>query len=146
LIDCFGETLKLRVAIKDKIPIAAILTLRYKDTLVYKYGCSEAQFHYLGGMHLLFWRSILEAKQDGLNAFDLGRSDWEDKGLITFKDRWGAKRSEIAYLRLLGSKQAKGAYRIAGADWKTRVAETVFPCLPDGVLCAVGNLIYRHIG
>jgi lipid II:glycine glycyltransferase (peptidoglycan interpeptide bridge formation enzyme) len=146
LIDCFGETLKIRIALKDKHPIAAVITLRYKDTLVYKYGCSDAQFHRLGGMHLLLWRSIQEAKQDGLRVFDLGRSDWEDAGLIRFKDHWGAKRSEITYLRLLASRQSKSTYVPAGVDWKGRLAKSVLPRLPDRVLCAAGSLIYRHIG
>ena len=58
LIDCFGDALQIRVARKDQHPVAAILTLRHKDTLMYKYGCSDAAFNNLGGTHLLFWRSI----------------------------------------------------------------------------------------
>jgi Acetyltransferase (GNAT) domain len=76
LIQCFGETLKIRVAFKEKRPVAAILTLRFKDILVYKFGCSNSRFHNLGGMHFLLWRAICEAKEDGLRTFDLGRSAW----------------------------------------------------------------------
>lgn len=146
LIDCFQDSLKIRIALRDRKPIAAMLTLRHGDTLVYKYGCSNADFHHLGGIHLLFWRSIQEAKQDGLQVFDLGRSDLEATGLIRFKERWGAKRSEITYLRLLASRQAQGAYLPADADWKGRIAKQIVPHLPDRLLCAAGNLIYRHIG
>jgi CelD/BcsL family acetyltransferase involved in cellulose biosynthesis len=146
LIECLGEALKIRVAFKDGQPIASILTLRYKDTLVYKYGCSDAQFHRLGGLHLLFWRSIQEAKRDGLCVFDLGRSERENTGLITFKDRWGAQRSVLTYSRLLNSAQPKGAFVPAGADWKARAAKRILPHLPDLVVRAAGNLIYRHVG
>src|SRR5262249_25321288 len=93
LIDCFGESLKIRVASKDGRPIAAILTLRHKNTLLYKYGGSCVECNNMGGMHLLLWKSIQEAKQYGLRKFDLGRSDYENTGLITFKDRWGGTRS-----------------------------------------------------
>jgi CelD/BcsL family acetyltransferase involved in cellulose biosynthesis len=144
LIDSFKEALKIRVAFKHKTPVAAILTLRNKDTLVYKYGCSDSRFHNLGGMHLLFWRSILEAKQDGLRMFDLGRTAWDDVGLIVFKDRWGAKRSTLTYLRF-GSASPKSAFVPTGPDWTKRVAKTVFPYLPDRLLSAAGALIYRHI-
>jgi hypothetical protein len=147
LIDSFGEALKIRVAFKQKTPIAAILTLQYKDNLVYKYGCSNAEFHNLGGMHLLLWKSILEAKQNGLRVFDLGRSDWGDQGLITFKDRWGAKRTNATYLRFLGSNRSKGAFVLGGAtDWKQRVFRKVFRHLPDRLLTGAGEMIYRHIG
>ena len=54
LIDCFGEALQIRVAFKTRQPVASILTLRHKDTLVYKYGCSDERFHSLGGTQLLF--------------------------------------------------------------------------------------------
>ncbi len=43
LRDCMGDRLKIRVAAKDGRPIASILTLRYKDRLTYKYGCSDGK-------------------------------------------------------------------------------------------------------
>ena len=143
LIDCFGEALKIRVAFKNKLPIAAILTLQYKDTLVYKYGCSDAQFHPLGGMHLLLWRSIQEAKRSGLRTFDLGRSEFKHLGLITFKDHWHAKRSMLTYLRFSGSAQA---FVPTGIAWKARMAKRVIRHLPDSLLSTAGNLLYRHMG
>jgi hypothetical protein len=146
LIDCFGQALKIRVAFKGMQPIAAILTIRYKDTLVYKYGCSDAEFQRLGGVHLLFWRSIQDAKRDTLSVFDLGRSECENTGLITFKDRWGAKRSVLTYSRLLNSAQSSGAFVASGADWKEQTAKKVLPYLPDRIIGAAANLMCRHVG
>jgi hypothetical protein len=146
LIDCFKDALKIRIAFKDKRPIAAMMTLRYRDTLVYKYGCSDAALHHLGGMQFLFWRAIQEAKHDALHIFDLGRSDWDDTGLITFKDRLGAKRSEVTYLRLLASAHSKDAYKHTTGSWKRRVTKKVVPYLPDPILRGAGALVYRHIG
>jgi CelD/BcsL family acetyltransferase involved in cellulose biosynthesis len=146
LIDCFGEAVKIRVAFKDRLPIAAILTLRHKDTLVYKYGCSDAQFHSLGGMHLLLWRSIQEAKQTGLHTFDLGRSEFKHSGLITFKDHWRAKRTPITYIRLLPSLQSKGAFKTGDSGWKERAAKLPLRYLPDCILSSAGALAYKHMG
>jgi hypothetical protein len=146
LIDCFGEALKIRVAFKNKLPIAAILTLCYKDALVYKYGCSDTQFHSLGGMHLLLWRSIQEAKRQGLRTFDLGRSELKHLGLMTFKDHWNAQRSLITYVRLLTSSTSKWAFIPEGSDWEERAARKVMPYLPDCILKSIGHLAYKHIG
>ena len=146
LIDCFGDALKIRVAFKDRLPIASILTIRHKETLVYKYGCSDAQFQRLGGVHLLFWRSIQEAKRDGLSVFDLGRSECGNTGLTTFKDRWGAKRTVLSYLRLLNTAQSKGAFMVSGADWKEQTAKKVLPYLPDRIISVASNLMCRHVG
>lgn len=144
LIECFGEALKIRAAFKDRQPVAAILTLQYKDTLIYKYGCSDAQFHNLGGVHLLLWKSIQEAKQSGLRLFDLGRSDWKNSGLVTFKDRWGASRSDLTYSRIGESTSVSTAY--LSPDWQERIVRSLSRHLPDRMFRWLGTLIYRHIG
>jgi CelD/BcsL family acetyltransferase involved in cellulose biosynthesis len=144
LIACFGDALKIRVAFKGRQAVASILTLRHKDTLLYKYGCSDAQFNNLGGTHLLFWRSIEEAKREGLRTLDLGRSDCENQGLITFKDRWGAARSVLTYSRF-SSVQSNARFLPAG-DWKERSARLLLSHLPDSILHSVGDLMYKHIG
>lgn len=141
LANCFGKALTISVAFQEEQPAAAILTLRFKDTLVYKYGCSDPSFHRLGAMQLLFWNAIQKAKQDGLQSFDLGRSDMNDSGLAVFKDRWGAKRSTLAYARYcLSDKPQRNRLP------KTRLATPFFRYAPDTLLSTVGNLLYRHIG
>lgn len=143
LIECFGDALKIRVAYQGCRPIAAILTLRYKDTLVYKNGCSDARFHNLGGIHMLFWRAIQEAKQDGLQVLDLGRSDQYNEGLVRFKDNWGARCTELTYFRMGSTKLGM----IARGNWRRVAAlQRTFRYLPDWALCLVGRIIYRHIG
>src|SRR5207237_4636754 len=62
-------------------------------------GCSDSQFFSLGGMHWLLWRAIQEGKENGIEEFDLGRSDLNNNGLILFKDRWGARCWKVSYLR-----------------------------------------------
>ncbi len=146
LVNCFGDALQIRVAFKDKQPVASILTLQHKGTLVYKYGCSDLRFNNLGGTHLLFWRSIQAAKREGLSVFDLGRTDCDNDGLITFKDRWGAVRSALTYSRFTAAGDVKGTYKLAGSDWKLRVANGVMAHLPDRLLWAVGSLLYKHMG
>src|SRR5271157_3411562 len=99
ILACVGDKVKIRVASKDGCPIASILTLRYKHVLVYKYGGSDRKFSNLGGTQLLLWNAIQEAKRDQLSEFDMGRSDCDNPGLVAFKDRWGAARTELAYIR-----------------------------------------------
>jgi lipid II:glycine glycyltransferase (peptidoglycan interpeptide bridge formation enzyme) len=146
MTDCFGEALQIRLAFKGDQSIAGILTLRHKNSLVYKYGCSDAAFNNLGGMHLLFWRAIQEAKALGLHQFDLGRSDIDNEGLITFKDRWGAMRSTVGYLRHPGSGRLPSDPKQASAGWKSRFAKQVFGHAPDEFLSLAAKLLYKHVG
>lgn len=146
LINCFGNALQIRLAFKADRPIAGILTLRHKHSLVYKYGCSDPEFNNLGGMQLLFWRAIQEAKESGLRKFDLGRSDVDNEGLITFKDRWGATQSTLSYLRHAPSGRPPRDAKRARADWRSRLAKQIFSHAPDGVLSMATNLLYKHVG
>ena len=146
IIDCFGEALQIRLAFKNDQAIAGILTLRHKNSLVYKYGCSDTEFNNLGGMHLLFWRAIQDAKASGLQRFDLGRSDIDNGGLITFKDRWGAKRSTLSYYRHVGSGRSLSVPNRSSLGWKSRLAKQVFARAPDGILSIAANLLYKHVG
>jgi hypothetical protein len=140
LIGCLGDEISIRVASKDGYPIASIVTVRYKDALVYKYGCSDARFSQCGGMQFLFWRAMQEAKKKGLQEFDLGRSDCDNAGLVTFKDRWGSSPSALTYWRY----PAPNVENLR-PGWTTRVAKRMLALMPDGILTMAGKLLYRHV-
>src|SRR5205807_2584108 len=65
LVECMGDKVELKMATNNETAIAAILTLRHGSSVVYKYGCSDHRFHYLGGMPFLLWRLIQESKEAG---------------------------------------------------------------------------------
>jgi len=140
LIASLGANLKIRVASKNGVPIASILTLNHKQTVTYKYGCSDAQMHPLGGMALCFWTTIQQAKAAGYETLDLGRSDTSNAGLITFKEHWGGVRSDLDYWRYPNRLQSPPSVV------KQRIVERIVKVAPDRVLTTVGNLLYRHIG
>lgn len=139
LIACLGQRVKIRLASHEGQPAAGILTIRYKKTMTYKYGCSDPRFHRLGPMQLLMWKAIQEAKEGGLLGFDMGRTDWNNEGLLTFKDHWGATRSTLTYLRY----PAAAPQRSEGIP--RRLAKLFFGVTPTGLLSAAGKVLYRHI-
>ena len=141
LADCMGNRLKVGVASKDGTPVASILTLQFRQTLVYKYGCSDKHFSNLGCMPVLFWRAIQDAKREGLSQFDLGRSDLSNEGLISFKDRLGASKSTVTYWRFPATVAMPGQ-----VDWKASMAKRIFSRLPNGWSTTAGALLYRHVG
>jgi lipid II:glycine glycyltransferase (peptidoglycan interpeptide bridge formation enzyme) len=140
LRDSFGSALKVRILSKEGEPIAGIVTVRYKRRLVYKYGASDARFHNLGAMPLLFWRTIQEGKALSLCEIDLGRSNWEDQGLITFKDHLGASSSTLNYYRYPANSAIPSSPR-AGS-----LVPRLCTHLPLSLLRVIGSILYRHIG
>jgi CelD/BcsL family acetyltransferase involved in cellulose biosynthesis len=171
LIASMGDQLTVRLASKGDRPVAAILTLAFKNTVTYKYGCSDEGFNHLGGTPFLFWKTIQEAKEQGMTQLDLGRSELDNAGLVKFKDRLGASRRELQYYRLLpssvqvGSRQraagneltdegrsptrtAKGIskFEIRNSKFGAQLLKRIVCHLPDAVLVAAGRLLYRHMG
>ena len=141
LAESMRGSIQFRLALKEEEPIAAIVTLTDRNTIIYKYGGSDERYHATGSMPFLFWRAIQEAKATGRVAMDFGRSDLDNPGLIRFKDEWGTSRAELTYYRF---PAPKGAGTRAGLA--ERAATAVFSRIPDRVLAAAGRLMYRHIG
>jgi hypothetical protein len=141
LLEGMGNRLKICLASKGTRPVAGIMLFRHRDTLVYKYGASDARFHNLGAMPLLLWNAIREAKATGIRRLDFGRPHSDNAGLITFKDRFGADRSTLTYFRYPPPGKVN-----AGSVLQMDAAKMVLARLPDRWLVATGRLLYRHIG
>lgn len=140
LIACLGDKVTVHVALKEGRPVASILTLIFKKTIVYKYGGSDARYHNLGGMPFLFWRAIQGARKAGMEEFDLGRSDADQDGLVAFKEHLGATRAQLTYYRC-----GDAGPGWAASGWKLRAAKRVFARLPGPLLNVAGRLLYKHI-
>ena len=130
--------IKIRVASKGGQPVASIITFSYNNRLFYKYGSSDERYHRLGGMQLLLWRAIEDAKEKNYSEFDLGRCEWDNTGLRIFKDRWGASRSPLTYWRYQPGKSFFGH--------EHRMARKFLRLCPSALLQAAGRSFYRHIG
>lgn len=141
LVHAMGGDAEIRLARRNGMAVAAMLTLRHKRTGVYKYGCSNRNLHHLAGVPFLFWKLIQESKADGMEQIDFGRTDIENHGLAEFKDRLGATRRRITYLRSPGSFR-----EIRLLNPKLPVAGAVFSILPDAISSRMGQIIYRHVG
>lgn len=142
LIACMDKKLMIRVAFKGSTAIAAILTLQYKDALVYKYGCSDHKFNKLGGIQLLLWHAIQDAKREGQCwLLDMGRSDYSNSGLVIFKDRWKANQTQLSYLRY----PLKSSSKVSGVGGR-RLARYLCRHAPPMALSAAGRALYKYAG
>ncbi len=132
---------EIHVARKGSQTIAAIMSFRFKDTIVDKYACSDHNFHQIGAMPFLFWRLIEGSKAEGMKKLDFGRTDLDAHSLIRFKDHFGTARSQSTYFRC-------GAPSIETADSSAHmsaVRRRLFAVLPRQVSSLLGTLLYRHV-
>jgi len=140
LVECMGDNIQIRLARKDGVPIAAMMTLRHRSSVIYKYGCSDERLHNLGAMPFLFWKLIEESKASRAEKIDFGRTDLNHGGLITFKDKFGTARKALNYYRY--PQEAKSR----SATWDGLKIRQFFCVLPSSISSMAGRLIYRHIG
>jgi hypothetical protein len=91
-------------------------------------------------MPLLCWKLIEESKALGIDKIDFGRSDLDQKGLITFKDKFGTRKSELNYYRYSEGHKQIPLVRSGHA------IRQLFSVLPDSVSSIAGRLAYKHMG
>jgi hypothetical protein len=136
-----GNALEIRVAYKQQTPVAAVLTLRFRDVLYFKYGCSDARFHKLGATSWLLWRAIAAGKTSGALKFDMGRTEAENVGLLAFKNHWVEQPKLMVYWKFPDTSSFDSLN-----GWKLNMAKRVFSLMPDKLLRITGQFIYPHIG
>ena len=141
LVECMGDKVDIRLARKNGTPVAAILTLGHSSCPVFKYGCSNAKLHNLGGMPFLLWRLIEESKALGAKRIDFGRCDLDQESLITFKDRLGTRKKLLTYYRYTRATGRGGL-----APWKSRLLRKLFCSLPDMLMPVASRILYKHAG
>jgi len=137
----FKLDFEIRVARKDGHAIAAIVTLRHRQMIVYKYGCSDEQYHYLAGMPFLFWKVISESKAAQAVEMDFGRTEPDNEGLLRFKDQFGTTRRQITYLRYPQTTK-----EVRSLSSRVPYARKIFSVLPGAVSWRLGSMLYRHMG
>lgn len=120
----------------DGVPVAGAVFLAYGETVVYKYGASDAGAWGLRPNHALFWDAIRWSCETGHRWFDFGRSDLEDESLRRFKSRWGSEELPLVYTTLAAEPPAPGR---AG-----RVLAPVIRRSPGWVCRGLGELLYKY--
>ena len=141
LIHCHDKALEIRLAYKDKIPIAAILTMQFRDVVYFKYGCSDARFNNLGATSWLLWRAIAAGKSNGANEFDMGRTQQDNVGLLAFKNHWVPQPKRLVYWIFPNASSLNSPDGL-----KLKMAKRIFSFMPKRLRTMTGRLIYRHIG
>jgi CelD/BcsL family acetyltransferase involved in cellulose biosynthesis len=130
----------LLLAYKDGRCIAGAIFLHWKGTLTYKYGASRDDGLKYRPNNLLMWTAIQKGCENGFDRFDMGRTDLENKGLRTFKSRWGARERPLFYNSLSANPILMGEGKVM------HYMHTILQKSPTWVCRLSGELLYKHFG
>ena len=133
----------LYIADFDNKAIAGIITLNFKDVIIYGYGASNNDYLKHNPNNLLLWAAIEDGCKNGFKLFDFGRASPENTGLIQFKKRWGTAEKKVYYYyypetpNLSSNNRVSTKYRLMTGLWKR---------LPLSLSQPIGNIIFKHFG
>jgi lipid II:glycine glycyltransferase (peptidoglycan interpeptide bridge formation enzyme) len=77
--------------------ISAGVFCGFNRTLTYKYGASDPGHLDASPNYLMFWDTMLHAREQGFANFDFGKTDLSNTGLRFFKSGWDSTEMELPY-------------------------------------------------
>lgn len=112
---------KIIVAFYSDTPLAAYQLWTFKKTIYYVYGGSDTKYKEVMAANLLMWESILQAKKEDYETFDMWGSlskDYDKKdpwaGFTRFKEGYGTRFVEyVGSFDLVINKPLYALYNLA---------------------------------
>jgi len=138
------QTGKLFIAYKNTTPVAGILLLCFKDTVIDGYAASLAGYRDTRANDLLVWTSLAWSCAHGYRRFDFGADSEKQKGLLEFKRKWHGEQRHVYQYCVLSCPGAGEA--IDSSEEKYRFARSIMRALPSWVFMRVSSLLVPGLG
>ncbi|MBP1728971.1 MAG: hypothetical protein H6Q56_1344, partial [Deltaproteobacteria bacterium] len=123
-------------------PIAAGLTVRFRDTLEIPWASSIRDYNTLCPNNLLYWKALQYALEIGCTRFDFGRST-PGEGTYKFKEQWGAKPLQLYWQYLL--PEGGSMPELNNKNPKFEMAIRIWQKLPLSLTKVFGPHIVKNI-
>ncbi len=138
-----GDRLSLFVAELDGRPIAGLITFTYRDTMSMEHIGSDPAFLSARPNHLLYYKAIETACDQGCRYADFGKTTIDNSGLLDFKRRWGADMYDVFYFYY---PEIRGLTTLDDKSMRYRLFLYVEQRMPLPFAKALGGMLYRHMG
>jgi hypothetical protein len=123
-------------------PIAAAISLRWRDTVLVPWASSLREYRHLCANMLLYWGMLEDAVSHGVRVFDFGRSS---RGGSThqFKQQWGASDVPLHWeYAMLGEKRPTDQ---GTSNPRMQMVIHAWQHLPLWLANALGPRVVRHV-
>ena len=143
ILEFFPDEARIFLIRKGEIPIAASLTVGFRNILSNPWASSLREYSHMGPNMLLYWNMLEFACQKDFAYFDFGRSSLNE-GTCKFKEQWGAQPQNLNWMYIslrrkinLNASYERSSYeKRAIACWKK---------LPVPLTKILGPAIRKHI-
>ncbi len=135
---------RLLIAEKAGTPIGGLLLFLFNNRVSVEFAASDFNYLNLSPNQMLFWEAIQYAKKEKYRTFDFGRTHQANKGLRTFKKRWGTE--EVACLNFYYPEKAAMNVYERENSWKYKLTSNLCKNAPVFLQKAIGEFCYCHLG
>jgi FemAB-related protein (PEP-CTERM system-associated) len=141
VLDAFGSNADVLTIRKDSKPLASVLSLYHRGTVMPYWGGGTAQARPARANDMMYFALMRHARERGCTRFDFGRSK-VGTGAAAFKQNWGFQGVPLAY-----AKRSVGPPRdINPLDPKYSRKVQLWQKLPLVVANRLGPMISRGLG
>lgn len=139
----FGEDCEITIVTHQGQPVAAVMSLYFRDEVHPYYGGSVARGRVLAANDFMYWSVMQRAVERGARLFDFGRSKL-DTGSYHFKKHWGFEPQPLPYAYHL--VRAKAVPNLSPTNSKYRLFIKAWQRLPLPVSRALGPWLAKDLG
>jgi len=133
----------LLLAELNKTAIGGIVLFKFKDIVSVEHAGSFPKYLSSRPNHLLWWKAIEMACSEGYRYCDFGKTPIDNKGLLDFKRRWGAKMYDLPYFYY---PKVMGTMSLEQKDFRHRLLRSIGKYTPLPAAKIIGKIAYHHLG
>ncbi|WP_447756289.1 FemAB family XrtA/PEP-CTERM system-associated protein [Sphingopyxis fribergensis] len=143
VLDAFGDGADILTVREDGRPVASVLSLYWRGTVMPYWGGGTADARRLRANELMYFALMRHARAQGCTRFDFGRSK-VGTGPFAYKKNWGFEPQPLVYARWLAPGETARDTNPNSAKYRLQV--DLWKKLPLWAANRIGPLIARGLG
>lgn len=143
VLDAFGDDADILTVRHEDVPIASVLSLYWRDTVMPYWGGGTAGARTWRANDLMYYALMGHARSRGCRRFDFGRSK-AGTGPAAFKHNWGFASEPLAYAKYALDGSAPRDINPLNPKYRLQVA--LWQRLPLALANRIGPFIARGLG
>ena len=143
VLNAFGEDADVLTVRKDGVPLASVLSLYHRGTVMPYWGGGTADARTWRANDMMYFALMRHARERGCAHFDFGRSK-TGTGAAAFKRNWGFEGEPLTYASRTAAGKAKRS--INPLDPKYSLQVRIWSKLPLAIANRIGPVIARGLG
>jgi FemAB-related protein (PEP-CTERM system-associated) len=143
VLDAFGEDADILTVLHEGMPVASVLSLYHKQTVMPYWGGGTWDARRLRANDVMYYSLMNHARERGCQRVDFGRSKI-GTGAYAFKKNWGFEPQPLSYATRTANGEAARDVNPMSPKYRLQVA--LWQRLPLSIANRLGPMIARGLG